>query len=82
MLGQWAYPVAKRAHNVAGIELSELLLYPTCVLYGLMSHRITESEQRRMEEFASTPKYRRGPHLLQPSSSSSSPSEDDAETSQ
>lgn len=32
-----------------------------------MSHRITESEQRRMEEFASTPKYRRGPHLLQPS---------------
>jgi hypothetical protein len=37
-----------------------------------MSHRITESEQRRMEEFASTPKYRRGPHLLQPA-----PTEDD-----
>jgi|GEM_PF-835826 hypothetical protein len=43
-----------------------------------MSHRITESEQRRMEEFASTPKYRRGPHLLQPSSTE----DDEAETSQ
>jgi len=43
-----------------------------------MSHRITESEQRRMEEFASTPKYRRGPHLLQPSSAD----DDEAETSQ
>jgi hypothetical protein len=42
-----------------------------------MSHRITESERRRMEEFASTPKYRRGPHLLQPS-----PNDDDAENSQ
>jgi len=43
-----------------------------------MSHRITESEQRRMEEFASTPKYRRGPHLLQPASTE----DDDTESNQ
>jgi len=41
-----------------------------------MSHRITESEQRRMEEFASTPKYRRGPDLLEPG-----PTDDDDEQS-
>lgn len=31
-----------------------------------MAHWITESDQERMAKFANTPKYRRGPHLLEP----------------
>lgn len=31
-----------------------------------MSPGITESEQQRIAEFANTPKYQRGPHLLEP----------------
>jgi hypothetical protein len=31
-----------------------------------MAHNITEAERERMEKFASTPKYRRGPDLLEP----------------
>jgi len=31
-----------------------------------MAHRITEADQQRIAEFANTPKYRRGPHLLEP----------------
>lgn len=31
-----------------------------------MAHRITESDQERIAEFANTPKYQRGPHLLEP----------------
>lgn len=31
-----------------------------------MSGRITDDEKRRMEEFASTPKYKRGPEMLVP----------------
>lgn len=31
-----------------------------------MSHRITEAERRRMEKFASTPKYKRDPTILEP----------------
>lgn len=31
-----------------------------------MAHRITEADQRRMAEFANTPKYRRAPDLLEP----------------
>lgn len=31
-----------------------------------MAHQITEAERRRMQKFASTPKYRRGPDLLEP----------------
>lgn len=31
-----------------------------------MSHRITDAELKRMREFATTPKYERSPHLLEP----------------
>lgn len=31
-----------------------------------MAHQITDSEQQRMQEFATTPKYQRNPHLLEP----------------
>lgn len=31
-----------------------------------MSGRITEEEKRRMQRFASTPKYKRGPEMLIP----------------
>ncbi|WP_279587134.1 hypothetical protein [Halobacterium sp. R2-5] len=31
-----------------------------------MAHRITEADQQRIAEFANTPKYQRGPHLLEP----------------
>ncbi len=31
-----------------------------------MSGRITDDEKRRMHEFASTPKYERGPEMLIP----------------
>lgn len=31
-----------------------------------MAHNITEAERRRMQKFASTPKYRRNPDLLEP----------------
>jgi hypothetical protein len=34
-----------------------------------MAHRITEADQRRIAKFANTPKYRRGPHLLEPEDS-------------
>jgi hypothetical protein len=37
-----------------------------------MSHRITTEERERMREFASTPKYKRTPGILEPA-------EDDAE---
>lgn len=31
-----------------------------------MSGRITDDEKQRMHEFASTPKYKRGPEMLVP----------------
>jgi hypothetical protein len=31
-----------------------------------MAHHITEADRQRMEQFASTRKYRRGPDLLEP----------------
>mgnify|MGYP000427388069 CR=1 FL=1 len=31
-----------------------------------MSHGITEADLERMREFASTPKYERSPHILEP----------------
>ena len=31
-----------------------------------MAHQITESDKQRMKRFAATPKYQRGPHLLEP----------------
>jgi hypothetical protein len=34
-----------------------------------MAHRITEADQQRIAKFANTPKYRRGPHLLEPGDS-------------
>lgn len=31
-----------------------------------MAHQITDSDKERMQEFATTPKYQRSPHLLEP----------------
>lgn len=33
-----------------------------------MAHQITDADKQRMQKFASTPKYRRGPDLLEPDS--------------
>lgn len=33
-----------------------------------MAHQITDADKQRIREFASTPKYRRGPDLLAPES--------------
>jgi len=45
-----------------------LLQYLRGVKASAMAHQITESEQQRMKQFAATPKYQRGPHLLEPES--------------
>ncbi|WP_269782706.1 hypothetical protein [Halobacterium wangiae] len=31
-----------------------------------MAHQITDADKQRMQEFATTPKYQRSPHLLEP----------------
>ncbi|AHG04033.1 hypothetical protein HALDL1_10810 [Halobacterium sp. DL1] len=31
-----------------------------------MAHQITDADKQRMQKFATTPKYQRSPHLLEP----------------
>jgi len=43
-----------------------VLLYSRYGNGWVMPHHITEADRRRIKEFASTPKYKRSPRILEP----------------